>query len=648
MRLLWVLAFPFARFAVGQNVLAIGDSVDRFMTEDFCTTYGPSKKAMCGGGECTYWADGILKPNLFPTASMRCEVSSNSSLAFVGVYGSPDSGPYYEPKSQKSSGDSWHTNTQDRIHVVIDGYFTRIGVPPDLVLFHSVLWDIALLYLRHGGPWDWTKKEFPKRGDYAVVNSTLYNSACTGFEAQMRRRIDDIEVALARNMNLSRANHSELVGQIRARIGLRAAVYNSEGGALIRGFNQVMHRLAQELGLTFYDYDYDVWSRVNYDTAKESLLLRDRIHPNQEMCRSAGAKLMRLDYTNALVKPRACGSPFPLPSPSSASPGSASTSGGSGGGGNGGSVGNGGGKPWSPCDAFPKVWWAGSQTPRPTAGLSRVLLLQEQQQEEARVGSANVSSVSNANGRGKSKGKGRGLTAGTSSSSNSGSGPGSGPGSSASEKGIFDSEKEKPASFFLAISDPSDNAIKARLHGVSSALLKLRHLGPADALPLSPQQLATIPLGPPIPHTLFQPGVKTLVNTTSGLWLVLDGERRLIPPSALPFYNISTSVSRPSSSSSSADQRSSWERQQLDARVEESFLASLVPHIGPPIPDIYSQGSLLRFVGSRQVFVLLDGQLHAVPSANVFFKRGWDFSSVVIVVNQRDMDVIPMGEPLPE
>ena len=617
MRFLWVALV--ARFAAGQNILAIGDSVDRFMVEDFCTTYGHSKKGMCGGEECTYWADGILKPGMFPTASMRCQFSSNKSLSFVGVYGSPDSGPYYQPKTWHiSSGDTWHINTQERIHAVIDGFFSRIGLPPDLVLFNSVLWDIALLYLRLGGPWDWLKNEFPKRGDYAVVNSTLYNSACADFEVQMRRRIDDIEVALARNLNLSRANHTELVGQIRARIGLRSAVYNSEGGALIRGFNQVIRKLTQELGLTFYDYDYDVWSKVNYDTAKESLLLRDRIHPSQEICRSAGAKLLRLDYSNALVKPRACDSPW------SASSAFATTGGGGSGGGD--------GKPWSPCDVFPNVWWEGSRMPRPAAGVSRVLLLQEQQQqqqqqqEETRVGSANVSSVANANG--KSKSKGRGLSAGTSS--------GSGTGSSASELKMFDGEKEK-GTLFLPILDPNDNAIKARLHGVSSALLKLRHLGPADALSLPPQQLATIPLGPPIPRTFFQPGVKTLVNTTTGLWLVLDAERRLIPPSALPFYNLS----RPS------DPRS-WERQQLDAHVEEGFLASLIPQIGPPVPDIYNQGALLRFAGSRQVFVLLDGRLHAVPSANVFFKRGWDFSSVVVVGNQRDMDEIPLGDPLPE
>jgi hypothetical protein len=355
-----------------------------------------------------------------------------------------------------------------------------------------------------------------------------------------------------------------------------------------------MRRLAREFGLTYYDYDYDVWSKVNYDVGKEKQLLRDRIHPNQEICRSAALKLLRRVYSKALVKPEACSS--------SSFISNNNTSG----------VGVGIGKqPLPQCDSFPDIWWPGTGKPRPTAGVTRVLLLQQQEQQleqqleqEGKETRPSENEIIIENER---------------------------------EKDKEEKNRGKGATFFLPISFPNDNAIKERLHGVSSSLLRINRLTSADALCLLPHQLTTIPLGPPIPRSFFQPGVKTLVNTSSGsLWLVQDGERRLIPPSAVQYYNITFVHEK------------SWERQRLDARVEDVFITELVPRIGNAIPDIYNEGTLMRFVGSREVFALLGGRLHSVPSANVFFKNGWEFSSVKVVASQREMDVIPFGEPLPD
>ena len=82
-------------------------------------------------------------------------------------------------------------------------------------------------------------------------------------------------------------------------------------------------------------------------------------------------------------------------------------------------------------------------------------------------------------------------------------------------------------------------------------------------------------------------------------------------------------------------------------RVEEDFLPFLVPAVLPPLPDIYSPGKLLRWAGSREVFVLLsDLKLHLVPSGAILLRHGWDFSSVVIVADKRDLDLFSYGDPI--
>ena len=80
-------------------------------------------------------------------------------------------------------------------------------------------------------------------------------------------------------------------------------------------------------------------------------------------------------------------------------------------------------------------------------------------------------------------------------------------------------------------------------------------------------------------------------------------------------------------------------------RVEAELLASLF-RAGPPVQDVYQPGALLRWPGSRQVYALLNGSLHAVESVAVFAAHGWGFEQVRLVALKADLDVVPMGPPL--
>lgn len=512
------------------------------MVEDYCTARGPSKLGMCGGAECTYFLDGILKKGVFPTSSMLCRLSSpNDTVAFVQVYGGGDTGPYYNP--ERGFHDDFHLDTPDRINASIRGYFERVGAP-DLVTFNSVLWDVSRLYRDTYGGWNSHIGQGPTRGEFDVVHSPLYDAAVAGFEADLRKRLQDIETALGSNLRTTD------VKSIRARMGVRTAVSNMANGRLLHAYNDIIRRVARELNVLLYDYDVDVWSTVSFDVAQEKKVMRDAIHPLATYTMAAALKMMRSVYSSAMITPE-------------------TTSG------------------------DPRVWCEGSSEPRP-ARITKVMLLQNSAFTPAPRMSWNLSANSSS------------------------------------------SDHHHHGGLFLAVAAP-DNAIRLRLSNVPAALLAQQALGPSDVLRLPRAQLEAIPLGPPIPHEFFQPGVRIAVNTTGQLWLVADGTRRIVPQSALTFFNATLL-------DASTPQRG---KEGGRERAEEDFLPFLVPAVLPPVPDIYSAGKLLRWVGSREVYVLLsDLKLHLVPSGAVFIRHGWDFGSVVVVGDKRDLDLLSYGDPI--
>ena len=256
-------------------------------------------------------------------------------------------------------------------------------------------------------------------------------------------------------------------------------------------------------------------------------------------------------------------------------------------------------------DGAPQVWWPDSGEPRPKR-LTKVLLLRD----AAPIAQDYQMSWNAANNNSRSK-----------------------------------REEEERAhllakSTFYVVSEP-DNSILRRMSGVTPTVLRCLELGPADILYLPTTRLDTIPVGPPLPHSMFEKGFRGVVNASGSLLLLSDGERRAIPLSALPYYNLSIDHSSDSGSGST----SLRQEHQNDERLAEQFF-SLLFKPGPPVPDIYSEGTLVRWAGARDVYAVLNGSLHAVPSVSVFVSHGWDFSQVKVITQKADMDLIPMGAPL--
>ena len=222
------------------------------------------------------------------------------------------------------------------------------------------------------------------------------------------------------------------------------------------------------------------------------------------------------------------------------------------------------------------------------------------------------------------------------------------------------------------------NYINSRLRGVTPAVMQRLRQGPADILYLPRDRaMKSIPLGPPLLHTAFEKAFQghegaVSMNVSGALWLVASGEKRRASARTIEFFGHANASSSSSSSSaffrSASEPRSGQEEEEggqlaagglgptgsprpeqqqrdyYEERLGGLLLEFLIP--GPPMPDIYFPGSLVRWAGSREVLVLLDGHWHPVPSAAAFVAHGWDFSQVQVVGQRADLDLVPMGSPL--
>lgn len=270
------------------HVFIIGDSVDRYMTEDWCDFKGDGKG--CGGPGCTYWAEGSdIRPRSAKgqTTHQRCSIGEDS-ITFLHNYGTNPTRPYL------SSGGPFandpYAETPKRIPYAIDLFFQRFD-PPDIVLYHGTQWDIQLVYEQQG-----TRAQLT-HGDYDTPYSGLWNSSVARFEANMHARIDEVQAAV--ELQLRKLGKS--VDSVN--IGVRTAVWNEAGGRLLHAFNAVTRRLAKQRNITLFDIDNDVWGTVDWDYAVEKTkpILRDFIHPVPSLMMMLAQKLLGDMYTKALI-----------------------------------------------------------------------------------------------------------------------------------------------------------------------------------------------------------------------------------------------------------------------------------------------------------------------------------------------------------
>jgi hypothetical protein len=248
--------------AISTKVLLLGDSVDRYITEDYCQSEGLN---------ATAWGERYLKysrnrksvvkfaPRNQP--AIYCKDRHNNTLASVHIFGVAATGPYHS--GFKSDDNDPYVDTLPRIKKSIEIFISQFGYPTRIIL-HTAMWDSKYVYQRDANYY-WTGKG---RHNYS-----------SDFAVNLKQRIDDIFAT---------------VGNI-SRIGLRTAVWDE--GPTIRNFNRIIREVAIEKNTFLFDYDAEVWSTVGFNAQLIGYLLRDAVHPHPNHTAAAGYKIMNYcDY----------------------------------------------------------------------------------------------------------------------------------------------------------------------------------------------------------------------------------------------------------------------------------------------------------------------------------------------------------------
>jgi len=216
-------------------------------------------------------------------------------VAFINHYGSRPTEPYFHSKIIAKQGDQY-MNTPARIAWVLDLYFKRIGVP-DLVIYHSNLWDMQYLYERDG---TWNSPSHDHL-ELSKPSSQRFNESLSEFEVNVRNRLVDVHTSLIKNLQVVYSNASNIAELARMRMGVRTAVQNVAAGPLLHGMNEIIRRIAIDRNITLYDYDQDLWSSIDFDFSREDLLLRDYQHPAKIYTAVAAEKMLGNRYSQSFT-----------------------------------------------------------------------------------------------------------------------------------------------------------------------------------------------------------------------------------------------------------------------------------------------------------------------------------------------------------
>jgi hypothetical protein len=142
------------------HLLVIGDSLDRYMVAERCAHYSNE------GSLLAAWGDKRLK---YPSQPQVCRSGTHTSIAQVQVFGANGTGPY---RYKHLGEDVW---TKSRTLLALSEHL-RIGVVPDVVVFHATLWDAYHMNERDG------KQQSP-------FNS-VFNNSIHHFDKSMREGAD--------------------------------------------------------------------------------------------------------------------------------------------------------------------------------------------------------------------------------------------------------------------------------------------------------------------------------------------------------------------------------------------------------------------------------------------------------------------------
>lgn len=244
---------------------------------------------MCGtvDGELTVWADSHLAYLQSDYAAFNCKISErNVSIASVMMFGSNATGPYnMQARLQAMWGNI--LETPQRMHYAVDRYLSVFRHPPDIIFFHTTLWDlvnVGVPRLAYHVP---TNKpgtvEFQRAVDFVYRNTQL--------------RLHEL-YSLLQHHGIENTTRIALrsVYELPAPVGCIKDAYK-----LLPAINEALAALATQMQLSFYDLNLDVDSAFygHYDSCR--FILSDELHLWRGMAAAMGRKLATVQYSRELM-----------------------------------------------------------------------------------------------------------------------------------------------------------------------------------------------------------------------------------------------------------------------------------------------------------------------------------------------------------
>ena len=155
---------------MGVNVLIFGDSVSRYIVDDWCRAKNGSHSAWT---TVFRYKRGISPSEVCRHAERRDGIMKKDNLGFVHMYGSPATGPYLHGHVNNEVDP--FTDTPLRICKAVDEYTSAIGTPTH-VTWAVMWWDLVAASLK----------------PYTISNETLIQNLTTTWGHQVENRLNDI------------------------------------------------------------------------------------------------------------------------------------------------------------------------------------------------------------------------------------------------------------------------------------------------------------------------------------------------------------------------------------------------------------------------------------------------------------------------
>ena len=210
------------------NILLIGDSLDRNLVDDLCSSRG---------GQKIDWSENTFK-YVFYGATQLC-IFDRGALGSLHLFGSAATGPYVN--GEVNTTDDPHTDSELRVWEGIRIFGKTVG-ELTWVVFHVSIWDISLM------------DKTAITGDHTFI---------TQYKGQLVARLEDIDRCKP----------------IKTRVALRTGPHMEWGGNAQVSLNTVIREVAQERKLPLLDYDLVAWGLG----ASEAEIFKDQDHPNQRI-----------------------------------------------------------------------------------------------------------------------------------------------------------------------------------------------------------------------------------------------------------------------------------------------------------------------------------------------------------------------------